>query len=268
MELSRQDLDYRNCKEVTSQGRVVTSFSDLAHQLVVQYPLWGNHAFKNVLQQLPSQDAALFQASLLRQLGDPLSDDQLHLNILMKQYWLCSTICIVDIGGKLFWATKSGRALRALFPELESEADRSNLGQQVVNVKPSSFEIEEKRFAVQKVLTGKSGYRLEAAKVSADNRIMPYFSLHTYAHKLIRHLLQHQSAVITFRQAKQSEKLRTSLNPSLLYPHFNPAQVRGMLSLQHWHRGNVDIGFLPLPDLDTGLPVYVPLHKITAISPK
>lgn len=259
--------DYRHSQLVTPQGRVSTPFSERALANVQSMQLRGKVDFSASLNVLPLESAARMQAIILQQMGYPISESFFRTNIdaLVKSYWLSSAICVSEgSDGKLRWTTKSGIALAALFPELEGE--HVDFAQRVKDIQPTFTEIEKGRFKAVQICTGRSGYLLQEVELSASGKLFPYFLLNTFAGKLVRRLQENETTVISYRRSRRVERVKTSLNPSILRPQFDPNRAFRAISPQGWHRGYESVGVFKLPNLDTGEHTRIPLHKIVGIS--
>ncbi|XID95444.1 hypothetical protein ACF3MZ_13405 [Paenibacillaceae bacterium WGS1546] len=262
--------DYRHSQLVTPQGRISTFFSERALANVQSMQLRGRIDLSATVNVLPLESAARMQAIILQQMGNPISESFFRTNIdaFVKSYWLSSAICVSEgSDGKLRWVTKSEVALVALFPEIEGSVDQTGFAQHVKVIQPSYAEIEKGRFKAVQIHTGRSGYRLQAVDLPASNRqLLPYFLLHTFAGKLVRHLQENETTIISYRRSRRVERVKTSLNPSILRPQFDPNRALRAVSPQNWHRGYESVGVFSLPDLETGEHVRIPLHKIVGIS--
>lgn len=258
--------DYRGSKSVTPQGQIVTPFSKHVSSIAQNnIPIWGKANVLSPLQWIPIDGASKTQLHILKQEDGMSGHNSPSPNTLLKQYWLCSSICVTELDGKLYWVTKSELALSRVFNELESKAEQMGFTHRSQDVSPSIAEIESRRFNVLQIQTGEAGYRLDEKTIPAANKIYPYYFLYIFGDKLLRCLQENKAVAISYRKSRKIEKVVTSLNPAVLQAKFDRGQVMRSISPENWHRNRMDLGVIYLPDLYTGQLAPLPLHKVVHI---
>lgn len=269
MSIHLHPCDYRGIQQVSVQGRVETRFSDAALTNMEHMQLMGKIDLHSPLQFIPLRVAAQKQVEFLREQGERVPDScaRFQLTPVLNQYLLCSSIVVVgNAGGELSWVTKSEAALRGLFPELASEQQQKGITRQLAEATPSYSEIVDGRFAVIRITASEEGYSIDKVSISVEAKLIPYFILHTFRAKLI-HYLRNEKVVISFKQGKGIHKILTSLRPKLLVSQFGVDSNRAdKFFPRDWHRGRAKLGYLSLPNMETGKFQSIPLHKVVHIS--
>lgn len=258
--------DYRASKSVTPLGQVVTPFSK--HILSIaqnNMEIWGKVNVFSLLQWIPTEGASTTQLKILRQEDGMSGHNPPSPNALLKQYWLCSSICVAEVDGKLHWVSKSGLALSRVFPDLESKSEQMGFTHRLQDAHPTVAEIESRRFNVLQLQTSEAGYRLDETTIPAANKLYPYAFLYLFGDKLLRCLQENKAVAISYRKSRKIEKVVTSLNPAVLQTKFDRGQVMRSISPENWHRGRMDLGVIYLPDLYSGQLAPLPLHKVVHI---